>query len=190
MLKGIIKVVERPGPVCYHASSALKLPGPFMLMTLGTIAIVLILGLPLLALVAGQFDLLSGARPTDLGIRNGLLKPPVETAWNVVSSHAIHQPHTDYHVIAPLEFHGEPKAAWSKLGTIVRNMDGATVISAQPNYLYAEFQSKLLRFVDDAEFVLDEPSGVIHMRSASRLRRNDFGANRARLESIRTRFNR
>ena len=49
--------------------------------------------------------------------------------------------------------------------------------------------SKLLKFTDDVEFVLDEPASVIHMRSASRLGRKDLGANRTRLEAIRNKFN-
>jgi uncharacterized protein (DUF1499 family) len=38
------------------------------------------------------------------------------------------------------------------------------------------------------EFLLDQPAGVIQMRSASRLGSKDFGANRKRLEAIRQRF--
>jgi uncharacterized protein (DUF1499 family) len=42
-----------------------------------------------------------------------------------------------------------------------------------------------MRFVDDAEFWFDPVKGVIQARSASRLGREDFGVNRARIESIR-----
>ena len=62
-------------------------------------------------------------------------------------------------------------------------MPGATVIEEKPNYLYAEFRTKLLGFVDDVEFLLGD--GVIHVRSASRLGRRDFGVNRRRIESLR-----
>ncbi|MDB5762359.1 MAG: hypothetical protein JWQ21_1354 [Herminiimonas sp.] len=161
-----------------------------MLKTLGTIAIVLFMILPGAALIAGQLSLLSGKRPTDIGAKNGILKPPRENSWNDVSSQAAQHPHTDYHVIAPLKFSGDGKAAFSRLTSIVRGMNGATVITAQPDYLYAEFQTKWLKFIDDVEFVLDEPAGVIHMRSASRLGRRDFGVNRARLETVRTLFSR
>ena len=118
-----------------------------------------------------------------------MFKPPVKEAWNVVSSQAALHPHTDYHVIAPLKFSGDGNTAFARLTSIVRNMDGATVIAAQPNYLHAEFQTRWLKFIDDVEFLLDKPAGVIHMRSASRLGRKDFGVNRARLEAIRARFN-
>ncbi|GAA4031127.1 DUF1499 domain-containing protein [Actimicrobium antarcticum] len=160
-----------------------------MAKILGILALVLFLAIPAGLLLAGQAGLLKGHRPTDLGLHDGLLKPPVQESWNVVSSHARLQPHTDYHVIAPISYNGDGKAALVKLTGIVRNMDGVTVVTSEPTYLYAEFQTRLLKFVDDVEFVLDEPAGVIQMRSASRLGRKDFDANRNRLEAIRARFN-
>ncbi len=159
-----------------------------MLKTLGVIAAVIVVGLPAAALVAGQMNLLSGRRPQDLGQRDGLLKPPAAAAWNSVSSQAARHPHTDYHEIAPLRFQGDGNAAFGRLAAIVASMPGATMVTSQPGYLYAEFQTPLLKFVDDVEFLLDQPAGVIQMRSASRLGSKDFGANRKRLEAIRQRY--
>ena len=160
-----------------------------MLKTLGTIAIIVLIALPVAVLIAGQLNLLSGQRPANLGVRDGKLKPPRATAWNTVSSQAALHAHTEYHAIAPLAYQGDGKAAFAKLTSIVRAGNDAKVITAEPGYLYAEFQTKWLKFTDDVEFLLDEPAGVIHMRSASRLGRKDFGVNRARLESIRAKFN-
>ena len=159
-----------------------------MLKTLGIVAAIIVVGLPAAALVAGQLNMLSGRRPQDLGERDGLLKPPAAAAWNSVSSQAARHPHTDYHEIAPLPYQGDRSAAFSRLAAIVEATPGATVITSQPGYLYAEFQTPLLKFVDDVEFLLDQPASVIQMRSASRLGRKDFGANRKRLEAIRQRF--
>jgi uncharacterized protein (DUF1499 family) len=69
-------------------------------------------------------------------------------------------------------------------------MPRATVIRHEGNYLYAEFRSKLMGFVDDVEFTHDEKTGVLHVRSASRLGRRDFGVNRARVEQLRSRIER
>ena len=160
-----------------------------MAKILGIIALILFIVLPIALIVAGQLGFLSGTRPDDLGLKNGMLKPPVKESWNVISSYAEKQPHTDYHVITPLLYSGDGKAAFAKLEAVVRGMEGATIVKHEPNYLYAEFQTKLLKFTDDVEFVLDEPAGVIQMRSASRLGRKDFGANRKRLEAIRAKFN-
>ena len=65
-------------------------------------------------------------------------------------------------------------------------MPRARVISADSHYLYAEFRSALLGYVDDVEFHYD--GSVIHVRSASRLGRRDFGVNRARVEELRKRI--
>lgn len=54
----------------------------------------------------------------------------------------------------------------------------------QPRYLRATFTSRLLRFVDDVEFLVDESENHLHFRSASRLGFTDFGANRRRMENI------
>ncbi|MNC92870.1 hypothetical protein D3C83_93790 [compost metagenome] len=70
----------------------------------------------------------------------------------------------------------------------VETMARATVVRHERDYLYAEFRSKLLGFVDDVEFTYDEKAGVIHVRSASRLGRKDFGVNRARVEALRSRL--
>lgn len=147
-----------------------------------------VIGLPVLLLIAGRLDLLAGRRPDDLGVHDGLLKPPAAQSWNSVSSQAALHPHTDYHAIAPLAYRGDGKAAFARLVEVVRGMPGATIVEATPTYLYAEFRTPWLHFVDDTEFLLDERDHVIHMRSASRLGRKDFGVNRRRLEAVRSRF--
>ncbi len=67
-------------------------------------------------------------------------------------------------------------------------MKRARIITAQKGYIHAEFTSFLFRFVDDVEFVLDEGSKTIHVRSASRVGYSDLGVNRKRVEAIRSRF--
>ena len=67
-------------------------------------------------------------------------------------------------------------------------MERVNIARDEPGYLYAEFTTRLMGFVDDAEFHLDEKSGVIDVRSASRLGRKDFGVNRARIEGIRAKI--
>ncbi len=76
----------------------------------------------------------------------------------------------------------------AKLEKQIRAMPGANVIAIGPDYLYAEFQTHYLKFVDDVEFFLDANTRQIQMRSASRLGRKDFGVNRARLEQVRKGF--
>ena len=64
-------------------------------------------------------------------------------------------------------------------------MERTTIIEETDNYLYAEFKSKLMGFVDDVEFYRDPAANVVHVRSASRLGKSDAGVNRQRVEEIR-----
>lgn len=79
-------------------------------------------------------------------------------------------------------------AAMDTLGGIVRSLPRSTVKSATATCLHAEFRSAVFGFVDDAEFLADEPAGVIQVRSAARVGLNDFGVNRRRIETIRARW--
>ena len=65
----------------------------------------------------------------------------------------------------------------------VESLPRTSIISSTSNYLYAEFRSKLLGFVDDVEFFYD--GAAIQVRSASRLGRRDFHVNRKRVERLR-----
>jgi uncharacterized protein (DUF1499 family) len=87
-----------------------------------------------------------------------------------------------------LIFTGGADVAWKKLEATVRAQKGATVVSVQADYLYAEFNTPGLGFVDDVEFALDSANSVIHVRSGSRLGVRDFGVNRNRIEGIRTAY--
>ena len=68
---------------------------------------------------------------------------------------------------------------------LIEKLPGARVVETQPDYFRAEFSSRILRFVDDVEFLLDPETQVVHVRSASRTGYWDFGANRKRVERIR-----
>jgi uncharacterized protein (DUF1499 family) len=151
--------------------------------TLRLVAIGLAL-LPIALLLAGQAGLLSGKRPADLGAVDGRLSPVREDLRNAVSSTA----GTARHRIPPLAPVGEPEAAFARVRALVAADAGARLVTERSDYLHAEYTTRWLRFVDDVEFLLDPRERVIHVRSASRLGRSDFGVNRARIESIRARL--
>ena len=124
--------------------------------------------------------LLAGTPPTTLGERDGALAPCRGTP-NCVSSLA-----TDAgHAIAPIAIEGDAGRAWRRLVDAVGESRGARIVANDGHYLRAEFTSAILGFVDDAEFLLDARAQVIHVRSASRLGRSDFGVNRKRIEHLR-----
>jgi uncharacterized protein (DUF1499 family) len=145
------------------------------------------LGLTALVLLAAQLGAFSSHPPANLGHRNGKLKPPSKTP-NSVSSQAdmwVEHPMQDYARIAPLALHGDGPATIARIKAIVEAMPGATVAQSESDYLYVQFSTRLMKFVDDAEFWYDPAGDVVQVRSASRLGRKDFGVNRARIEAIR-----
>jgi uncharacterized protein (DUF1499 family) len=118
--------------------------------------------------------MLNWRRPTDLGVKNGRFAP-CRRSPNCVSSQA--DPSDREHYIAPL------RASMEEIRKAVESLPRTRIVLAHSNYLYAEFRSKLLGYVDDVEFFFD--GALIQVRSASRLGRRDFGVNRARVEKIR-----
>ncbi len=143
--------------------------------------------LVLVAIAAGQMGFLQGNAPSDLGVNGGRLQRPSGTPNSVTSQADLFDAHPmrDYARIAPLPASGTAQASIGRLRAVIERMPGASVIEQRDDYLYARFETKLLRFVDDAEFWYDPAAQAIQVRSASRLGRKDFGVNRARIEAIR-----
>lgn len=125
----------------------------------------------------------AGKRPSNLGIRNGRFVPCPGTP-NCVSS----QSQDAQHKIEPLTYRSTPTVAIANLKKVVQRMPRTRVIQSTSDYLYAEFKSAIMGFVDDVEFYLDKQAKLIHVRSASRLGQSDLGVNRNRVEAIRTEF--
>jgi uncharacterized protein (DUF1499 family) len=127
--------------------------------------------------------LFAGTPPPAPRLHDGKLVPCPDLP-NCVFSGAV----DSEHAIAPLAMHKDAAAAMTVLAAAIRAMPGAKVIAVRPDYLHAEFASTVFGFVDDVEFVPDSAANVIHVRSAARLGRGDFGVNRKRVEAIRTAF--
>jgi len=122
----------------------------------------------------------SGTRPTNLGVKSGNLAD-CPSSPNCVNSQSTN-PQSQ---IDPL-----PLVSISDLKKVIETMERTTIIKATDSYLYAEFKSKLMGYVDDVEFYLDPAANVIQVRSASRLGQSDLGANRQRIETIRQKLTR
>ena len=129
--------------------------------------------------------LFAGSRPANLGFNAGKFVPP---SWkpNCVSSTV--EKTDDKHYVAPIAYTGTGARAWKKLADIVKANPRASVVNESANYLYAEFKSAGLGFVDDVEFALDQNAAAIQVRSGSRLGVRDFDVNRKRVEAIRAQF--
>jgi len=140
----------------------------------------------LVLLLGGYVGLFSGQRPGNLGARDGRLAPCASTS-NCVSSQADSK--DGGHYIAPLAIAGGAPAAWSALLAVLRAEPRVLIVAEKSGYLHAEFTSRLMGYVDDVEFLLDEKASLIQVRSASRLGSSDFGVNRKRVEAIRAALN-
>jgi len=142
-------------------------------------------GLAILASTPGGITIFSGKRPDRLGLKDGRLAP-CGRRLNCVSSQA-DAGDAQRHV-APIAFRGSAEAAMAAVRRAVESMPRAIVVRQAGDYLHAEFRSRWIGFVDDVEFACDERAGLLHVRSASRVGRRDFGVNRARVESLRARI--
>lgn len=160
------------------------------MLTALKLVVVLIAGLLAMLLVAGQLGLLRGRMPPDLGVKSGRLKPPAQNPNSVSSQAALYPDHPfgAYADIAPLAYTGNGAAAFARAVALVRATPGTNVVEETPGYLHAQCSTRVLKFTDDLELLLDDAAHVIHVRSSSRLGRKDFGVNRARVEALRARF--
>ena len=120
----------------------------------------------------------AGKRPDNLGVSNGKLADCPGTP-NCVSS----QSDDAKFKIKPLA-----SVTIAQIKSAIEGMEGSKIVEEKEDYLYAEFTSKLMGYVDDVEFYADKQTNVIQVRSASRLGKSDLGVNRQRVEAIRTKL--
>ena len=126
----------------------------------------------------------AGSRPARLGVTEGKFIPCPDSP-NCVSSQSPDQSHA----IEPLSYKGTPSEARARLLAVIKSRKRTNIVTEQEHYIHAEFTSAVFRFVDDAEFYVDNTQKVIHVRSAARLGYYDFAVNRKRMETIRQLFN-
>jgi uncharacterized protein (DUF1499 family) len=117
----------------------------------------------------------AGEPPQNIGVQNGRLTPCPDSP-NCVSSFAT----DETHAIEPLA------ASLADVERVLLEFDDTNIVSSEGDYLYAEFTTRIMGYVDDVEFLYDRNNGVTHVRSASRLGYSDLGANRNRIERIRS----
>jgi len=139
------------------------------------VILVTIIGMYALSLFAGK--------PTNLGVKEGKLAP-CPTSPNCVSTQAEDADHR----MNVIPFTGDGAIASNKLKQAIATLPRTAIVTETADYLHVECTSFLFRFVDDVEFWIDEPSHVIHFRSASRVGHGDLGVNRKRMEAIRQAF--
>jgi len=90
--------------------------------------------------------------------------------------------------VAPAPYETSRDEARKRLVDIIRSMPRARIVTEAPDYIHAEFTSRLFHYVDDVEIYLDDRAKLAHLRSSSRTGFYDFGANRSRVKQIRRQF--
>ena len=148
-----------------------------------SLTLVLLAVLPETAMAALFGNLFAGSTPATLGVRDDRLGACPDRP-NCVSS----QVSDEGHAVKPFSVTGDADAAMSRLAALIETQEGARIVTRRADYLHAEYQSKLMGFVDDLELLADRAAHVIHVRSASRLGYSDLGVNRARVEALRAAF--
>lgn len=108
---------------------------------------------------------------------------PCSSSPNCVSTLA--SSNDERHAIEPYRYRKPRAEAKEVLKAAVAGLPRTKLVEEDESYLHYEFTSRLLRFVDDVEFMLDDDSKTIHFRSASRVGYGDLGVNRNRMEEIR-----
>ncbi len=119
----------------------------------------------------------------NLGVVSGKLGPCPDTPNCVCSTDR-----AAAHYVEPLSFLGDPDDAMSRLKAVLADQTRTRLVAEETDYLRAECTSLVFRFVDDLEFSMDRLGKMIHVRSASRAGKYDFGVNRRRVKAIRRAF--
>ncbi|MFC3852605.1 DUF1499 domain-containing protein [Salinispirillum marinum] len=115
---------------------------------------------------------------------SGHLQPCPNTP-NCVSSQA--SPSSSAYV-APLVFNPTLGHPMDQLRTILAEMGRNDIMTDSQQYMHSVFVSPLMGYRDDVEFLLLNDGNSVQVRSASRIGREDFQANRKRIEALRQRI--
>ena len=118
-----------------------------------------------------------------LGISNGRLADCRDYP-NCVSTQASDEQHR----MDPIPYEQSAEKSQALLETTIESMPRSRIVSSGNGYVHVEFTSLLFGFVDDVELMIDQPSRLIHFRSASRTGKSDLGVNRKRMENLRQRL--
>jgi uncharacterized protein (DUF1499 family) len=86
--------------------------------------------------------------------------------------------------MGPIPFSLDFKEVIEITKSVVENLPNTHLEKESTHYLHYTFKSKIFRFTDDVEFLIDPEQKLIHFRSASRTGYSDMGVNRKRMTEI------
>lgn len=108
-----------------------------------------------------------------------MVLPPCGTLPNCVNSYS----GTGGSAIAPLQASAEQ---WQELKRWLAQQADWTITDETADFVQAVVKTPLMRFRDDVQLAFISEAGEVQVRSSSRLGISDMGANRNRVESLRT----
>ena len=126
--------------------------------------------------------LLSATHTTAGSAENPYKFSPCPDSPNCVSSQGV----DNAHYIEPLQYAGSLVDARQQLIDMLESKKRVRLVKVETDYVHAEFRSRIFQFVDDVEFYFPPEESVIHVKSASQSGYYDFGANRRRVEWLRS----
>lgn len=147
------------------------------------VALVLLAIVLLVSTLFAVRSYLSRQNPPQLGLENGRLRS-CPASPNCVASEGADSDH----IIAPLPYRGDRAATEQAMLKALASLPRTTVERRQGDYWLISSVSALFRFLDDVELRFDDQSKLVQVRSASRVGYSDMGANRKRVEALRSTY--
>ncbi|MEX0744637.1 MAG: DUF1499 domain-containing protein [Phycisphaeraceae bacterium] len=86
--------------------------------------------------------------------------------------------------VPPLPLTQPPERALAAILNELRTWRRTVIVDDGPRHVHAVCRSPVFQFADDLELVIDEAQRQVHLRSASRVGRYDFGVNRRRVRRL------
>lgn len=86
--------------------------------------------------------------------------------------------------MSAIPFADSPERAQARAKAALQAEPRTVIADEQALYLRAECRSRIFRFADDVEIVIDSAARVFRFRSASRVGGSDMGVNRKRMARI------
>lgn len=104
---------------------------------------------------------------------------PCPASPNCISSQA--KVEDKEHYLPPFSYTMSEEALMAVVEDILLSRPRTKLMEKEVYYRHITFTSRIFRFVDDVEILLDPDSKMLHFRSAARVGRGDMGVNRRRM---------
>lgn len=90
-----------------------------------------------------------------------------------------------YNKTAPFELLMPSSEAWPAIREVIAEIPRTEIMEASDVYIHAKCKTRVFRFVDNLELVLQPDKTTVSVRSSSTFALFDFGVNRLRIHSLR-----